>query len=501
MIDDRHGWEDRLTRAFIGDPEVHSALLPILCIGPVSNQAVKFPSPRDMFYGDLVESSLRALVAAARECGPGASPGLMRDTLTVQAITSKGIGPSEVDEVLAQYDELLKIPLDEATRIAKDGAIYALKKMRTQQEIRTATSLTTWDPDEMQDSIAKATAPVLALVAGGSETFLDLAAAWEAGITTIAPTIAALDSISHILYAGAANVFYGPPGGGKTLVAVLAMYCAMREGHTVVFLDFENGHKTILHRFASLGCDMALVIEKLRYVEFPSVAKVQAAQKWAGEKPPGLVAIDSVAKSMGGQGLNEDSASDFLKWSTGMIQPFLAAGAGVLMLDHTIKSGDGNGGFARGSGSKKGDVGGLMLEFMMGEPFAPRTADRPGQAGYVRLKIRKDREGSVGPEGATLGIVKFSPQEVGRTRWEYVAEGSGWVLNTTHRIILSVIEEGPGCTRTRVRQLLREKGRKVGNDAASRFLGELREHGYVREETAGKGHLLFLTESGSKAAS
>ena len=450
---------------------------------------VKFPRPDDGDYRDIQDHHLRALVRAARECGPCASPSLILSTLPALSLTD-----DEKKQALTRFYELQAIPMDEAVSITRQGAIYALRKMRTENVFREETSVNNWTPDAIETNLALAAAPVRVLA--GGETFANIEAALVAGLKQTLPTVAALDCKNHMFYAGAVNVYYGPPGGGKTLVSILAMHAAMQEGHEVLFLDFENGLKTILWRFLALGADMEMVKRKLRYVEFPTDAKFKAVQKWAADNRPGLVVVDSVAKAMGADGLNEDLAADFMKFSASRITPFLQAGSAVLMLDHTIKAAEGNGGFARGSGSKKGDVGGLMLEFVTGEPFAPKTPDRPGKAGYVRLVIRKDREGGVGPEGANFGVVKFAPGE--KTRWEFTPETSDWKLTSTHQMILDAVRAGPGCTRSRVRELVREQGRSIGNDVASRMVGELIKYGHLEDRKEGKGYRLYLTEAGKE---
>ncbi len=503
VLVDSGGWEDFLVRAFTGDRETFDTLAPVLCVDP---HPPRFPkrnqtqdAPADQVYPDIKDEQLTALVVAVRECGPGASAVRMDAALSRLEGNGLHINQGAVPALVARYEALAKIPIDEAVAITRQGLYYSVSRQRLMAaHKRTGPhARRDWTPEDLLRNQEEALAPIRALVGGGN-LFVDLAEVMAEGLTQTLPTIAALDGKTHLLYAGASNVFYGPPGGGKTLVAVLAMYTAMQEGQDVMMLDFENGRKQILWRFQSLGCDMQLVLERLKYVEFPTVPQIAQAQAWAAKHPPGLVIIDSLAKAMGAEGLNEDLAADFLKFSAGRIQPFLATGAAVLILDHVIKSGGDNGGFARGSGSKKGDVGGLMAEFVTGEPFAPKTPNRPGKAGYVRLVVRKDREGGVGPEGATIGIVKFSPG--GKTRWEFTPESDEWCLNTAHRVILSVIQSDPGCGRTRMKVMIRESGHGCSNDKIPTLLGELLRHGFVREEKGAKtSRRLYLEPAGEQA--
>ena len=406
------------------------------------------------------------------------------------------VGEAEIKQILAAWMALGTPCAADAQIAGAEGMKWTAAKMADNLQKQFGLKVA-----EKRDAQAEAAtmADLVSRYQGGSaETFVDIKTAWEAGITQTLPSVAALDGKTSLLYAGTANVFYGPPGGGKTLVAILAMYSAMKEGHEVVFLDYENGHKTVLYRFSSMGCDMSIVLAKLKYVEFPDPSKVKIAQAWVKDRSAGLAVIDSVAKSIGAAGLNEDLASDFMTWSTSNVQPFIATGASVLMLDHTIKSVGENGGFARGSGSKKGDVGGSMLEFVTGEPFAPATPYKPGKAGYVKLVIRKDREGGLGAEGEPVGIVKFSPAPEGKTRWEFVAESSVWRINTAHIAILEALAADPGCTRTRLKELIREGGGTAANGTFPRLLGELKARGYAEEDRGGKNgaYRLTITEAG-----
>lgn len=481
-----------LMSAIVHDREFCDIVAPVLC--QLNGEDLEDFSVKS--YNGLYAAlrDYRTLLGTTAGVGIPES-GFLAATLNGYAGQAKFLDFDQVPQAVAVFEEIVRTPFKSAIgTLVRAGWRRWLEKRRVKFAAIRHFGMDDWDVSMLMDKIA-----AIRAASGGDEPFFDISTAWKNGITQTLPTIAKLDGKTPMLYAWAMNVFFGPPAAGKTLVATLAMYSAIKEGHDVLFLDFENGHKTILFRFASLGCDMEMVLQKLRYYEFPSDSQVKAAQTWAAKHNPGLVVIDSVPKSMGADGLNEDLAADFLKWSTNRVQPFLTTGAAVLLLDHITKNGNGNGGYARGSGSKKGDVGGLMLEFEVGEPFAPKTPTHPGKAGYAKLGVRKDREGGVGAEGTSFGMVKFSPVAVGQTRWEFVPEGADWRINTAHVQILEVVQNDPGCTRTRVREMIREAGRSIANNLAARLVGELREHGYLREEKVKQGYKLYITADGKEA--
>jgi hypothetical protein len=78
-----------------------------------------------------------------------------------------------------------------------------------------------------------------------------------------------------------------------------------------------------------------------------------------------------------------------------------------VVIDHVVKSKDGAGRWARGSGAKLAVVDGVAYLI---DPMVPFSQT---QSGHAQLRVAKDRHGSIGGAGQLVGIVRF-----------YVANGS-----------------------------------------------------------------------------
>ena len=107
--------------------------------------------------------------------------------------------------------------------------------------------------------------------------------------------------------------------------------------------------------------------------------------------------------------LVEDSAGDNLHFLRLRLRPFAEAGAAVVISDHVTKGTENRGRWARGSGAKLGRYDGVVYEINLVEPYSPDNA------GFVRLRVSKDRNGGVGTQGQTVAELHFTPRGDGHT--------------------------------------------------------------------------------------
>jgi len=149
--------------------------------------------------------------------------------------------------------------------------------------------------------------------------------------------------------------------------------------------------------------------ENVFYLHNPSHDQIRTAQQWAQENHPDIVVLDGLAESMAAVGSDENKAADVLGFFRETLRPFAEAGAAVVIADHVTKSSENRGQFARGSGAKAGRYDGVSYE------VAPAMQYTPTQAGFVRLKIQKDRNGGAGPRGKIVAELHFTPGVDGRT--------------------------------------------------------------------------------------
>lgn len=206
--------------------------------------------------------------------------------------------------------------------------------------------------------------------------------------------------VEGMLYAGRIHSLNGEPGVGKTILALHAALDVVRQGKPVLYLDAENGPNLIGERLEEMGAEPAALDEHFHYyqsdestLDREALADLMATVE---EVEPALVVFDSLPDFLALAGLNENDAGDVTRWMLSVAQPIKDAGASVLLLDHLVKSPEGAGRYARGSGAKlsKVDVAwGVKLEM----PF-----DRES-VGEVKLVRRKDREGWL-PERTKFAI-------------------------------------------------------------------------------------------------
>lgn len=191
--------------------------------------------------------------------------------------------------------------------------------------------------------------------------------------------------IEGLLYEGRIHSIAGPPGGGKTLIALWAAMQVMKKGQPVLYLDAENGPKLIAERLGELGADPDNLNEYFHYYPADDVGanKETVSRLLATIEDSGaaLVVFDSFADLLSEAGLEENSNDDCTKWMRKLAQPVKDTGAAVLILDHIPKNGKG----PRGGGSKRAKVD-VQWNLDVTQFF---DRDRTGE---IELKHDKDRE-------------------------------------------------------------------------------------------------------------
>jgi hypothetical protein len=205
-----------------------------------------------------------------------------------------------------------------------------------------------------------------------------------------------------LFYSGRLNEIHAEPSCGKTNILIAATIRVLSEGGSVVYIDPEDTPSGFGGRYTGLGGDEHS-IARVHYLHNPEPIEIKRAQSWASKNPVAMVCLDGLAESMAAVGADENSASEVLGYFREYLRPFAEAGAAVVIADHVSKSSDGRGRWARGSGAKLGRYDGASYEAEIIKPYDPK------QAGAVRLKISKDRNGGAGAMGQIVSEVHFTP--------------------------------------------------------------------------------------------
>lgn len=303
--------------------------------------------------------------------------------------------------------------------------------------------------------------------------FFDLAGLLKAGLKQELPSVAPCLEGKFVFYKSAINEIHAEPSVGKTNVGIAAIIAETYAGGVSLYLDPEDTAKGFLSRLISLSGGDPRIIEaintgKILYIHDPSEQAINRAQKWAVENKPTLVLLDGLAELMAAEGLNEDVPGDVLRFFRNRARPFAEkAGSAVVISDHVVKNGNGNG-YARGSGAKLGRYDGVSYELSIGEAYSP------DQSGFVKMKISKDRKGGVGPKGKHVLDLHFEP--TGKTfgdgeeaikltsfRWEEPACAENGAPMPTQKMaeIIEYLETVSCDTSTSIRKAVGGKGQTV----------------------------------------
>jgi hypothetical protein len=227
---------------------------------------------------------------------------------------------------------------------------------------------------------------------GDSWREVDLTAALRGDKVRSEPTILRRSDGRHLFYEGQVNYLHGADGVGKSYVALFANKDVLDDGGHVVWLDWEDPDEvTIIGRLHDLGVNTDTTRERFHYLNPQTEATPTAVAQVCDlvrRHQARLVVIDSMGEAFGVDGVNEDRDNEVGPWMRRVLRPLAATGAGVLAVDHGIKSGD-NPLFASGSKRKRAAVTGAhyLVE-------APRPLSKEYNGGQLKLTCAKDRHGN-----------------------------------------------------------------------------------------------------------
>jgi hypothetical protein len=229
------------------------------------------------------------------------------------------------------------------------------------------------------------TTPLLAAAArNGDQPEPD---SWEPiDLTTlpVKPPIQPTLGQAGIVYPGKRHVFSGPPESAKTLVAYIIGIAVIRNGGTIVLIDFEMGSYDARARLSELGATPD-EIRRVRYLEPDTPANSPRIERLVTLQPQ-LVIIDAAAGAYDLQGLDDNKRGDVEKLSGLYVRSFWRNGIASIFVDHVVKNTETRGKFAIGSERKLGGAD-VHLGF---ETIAPISR---GTTGHYKIVTHKDRGG------------------------------------------------------------------------------------------------------------
>lgn len=204
------------------------------------------------------------------------------------------------------------------------------------------------------------------------------------------PTVFQREDGQGLFYRGAVNDLHGEPGCGKSMIAQIAAAQELRQGHDVIYIDYEDSARNVVKRLLLLGVTGEAIVAHFHYVR-PS-AKPSSPTSLDGWRETldyadtaTLTVIDGVTSCLAYAGLDSNSGDDIAAWYNTIPRLISACGPAVVLIDHVVKSKDNRGRYAGGSMQKLALIDGISYSVNMTKPVGK------GVRGTIVIKSGKDR--------------------------------------------------------------------------------------------------------------
>lgn len=312
--------------------------------------------------------------------------------------------------------------------------------------------------------------------------FIDLTQYLDGKIEMPKPTLAEVMPGKFLFYAEAVNEVHGEPAVGKSNILLAAAGKVLEAGGKVFYLDPEDIPARMVPRALALGIDREAIRQRFFYLNDVEPADYALAHEWAKQLKPEMVIVDGLAEALARDGYDENVHKDVLQFFKERIQPFTKIGSAVVIADHVTKSAESRGRWSRGSGAKIGCFHGVSYEIIPGETYTP------AKAGHVRLRISKDRNGGVGPQGMVVAHLHFTPGENGMTTtdWKEPTPADEFKPTELMAKIESHLRLHVEANKTELRDL--------GNsDYVDKAINALMKDGRLSKQRRGNAHVYTLT--------
>lgn len=212
-------------------------------------------------------------------------------------------------------------------------------------------------------------------------------------------------TINGIVYPGRVHVWSGEPETLKSLVAMAVALAEIRAGHTIVYIDLENGVRETTSRLRALG---ASTDELARFLYINPTQALESdirddTLKLLHQHTPSVAFVDSYTGSLAIHRCDPNSAIDVERHHQEVVNSLRTHDAAVVLLDHLPKNRDNRGRFSIGSERKIG-VCDIHLGFELILPLSR------GHKGVVKLVTHKDRPGYLHRPKAAQAKFESTPE-------------------------------------------------------------------------------------------
>ena len=264
------------------------------------------------------------------------------------------------------------------------------------------------------------------------------------------PTVFQREDGHGLFYRGAVNDLHGEPGCGKSMIAQIATAQELKQGHDVIYIDYEDSARNVVKRLLLLGVSGEQIIGHLHYVR-PS-AKPSSPTSLGGWRETldyadtaTLAIIDGVTSCLAYAGLDSNSGDDIAAWYNTMPRLISACGPAVVLIDHVVKSKDNRGRYAGGSMQKLALIDGISYSVDMTKPVGK------GVRGTIVIKSGKDRISEIEEHCA-----------VNWSNGSHLREAARIEINSTNPKLMRVTIARPNMMPSEDRQAKRDDFRPTG---------------------------------------
>ena len=230
---------------------------------------------------------------------------------------------------------------------------------------------------------------------------LDLTAYLDGTHTQLEPTLFPRDDGICLMYPGMTHSFHGESESGKSMVLQYECARLIRDGHDVLYLDFEADGGSVTERLLLFGATPTQILDHFDYrsPEVSPTATVADLQAWTDllDRSYTLAVVDGVTDSLGIFGLSTKDNDDITKWTR--ILPRQIArrtGAAVAVVDHVTKDTENRGRFAIGGQAKMNAITGAAYTVEIVDPLGK------GLKGTIVIRVGKDRHGFIRGHSAPM---------------------------------------------------------------------------------------------------
>lgn len=305
------------------------------------------------------------------------------------------------------------------------------------------------------------------------------------------PTVFRRTDGMGMFYPGVVNEFHAVGGTGKTLAALAVCDEALRDGQTVLYVDYEEHPARIVQRLRGYGISDEAIQSRFMYVK-PTEKPTQAGLEALVDLSPSVVIIDTFAESFNNMtGGDSHRTDDVTAWFS-LPRLFADAGACVIVTDHIPKDAQSKlmpiGSQAKHSGYK-GAI--YFLEAPTGAGLLK------GEHGRLRFILAKDNGGEMGVRTGECAATFYLDATGEVSMWELQAPDTGAELAEAAATLSAdrerIADALPVPSRTQLWEALGVN--KNSTDGLRAALTGMIEDGSVIEEKVGNALTLRLASN------